>query len=97
MTASLVTADTVVARSGSAVAAEVDGQLVALDVEQGVCYGLNRIATRVWDLIEPAASANTAADVLLGEFAVDRETCVTQVVQLLTDLHGAGLVKIVDA
>jgi hypothetical protein len=40
--------DTPVRRSTSAATAEIDGQLVALDINKGVCYGLNEVGTRIW-------------------------------------------------
>ena len=72
---------------------EVDGEVIALDVEQGQCYGLNSVATRVWQLLERPASIDEISDTLVGEYDVGEEDCRTQVRQLVDDLVSAGLVK----
>jgi hypothetical protein len=41
--------------------AEVDGELVALHVDKGTCYGFNGTATRIWALIETPLTAGRAA------------------------------------
>ena len=79
-------------QSPSAVVAEIDGQLVALDVQLGVCYGLNRIATRIWQIIESPSSTEQIADVLTTQFDVDRATCIAETMALLSDMSQAGLV-----
>lgn len=79
-------------QSASAVVAEIDGQMVALDVQQGVCYGLNRVATRIWQIIETPSSAEQIADVLTTQFDVDRDTCIAQTMDLLADMSEAGLI-----
>lgn len=78
--------------SASAVVAEIDGQMVALDVQRGVCFGLNRVATRIWQIIETPLSAEQIADVLTTQFEVDRETCISETLNLLRDMAHAGLI-----
>ena len=72
--------------------ADIDGQMVALDIEKGVCYGLNRVATRVWQLIETPSTAEAVCQTLLGEFDVDQATCLSQTLDLFKDLEEAGLI-----
>jgi len=78
--------------SASAVIAEIDGQMVALDIQRGVCYGLNRMATRIWQIIETASSADEIADVLTTQFDVDRATCIAETMALLNDMFEARLI-----
>jgi len=66
---------------------------VALDVTKGVCYGLNRIGTRIWQLIETPRSAREIADILLSEFDVPPEVCLEQTLNLLRELAAAELVR----
>lgn len=75
------------------VTSEIDGELVALNVAKGTCYGLNAIATRVWNLILDAKSLEEICSVLIAEYAVDDQTCRTDVGQLLEDLVGEELVE----
>lgn len=88
-----LTPGTRVARAETAISAEVGGELIALDVTKGVCYGLNAIGTRIWQLIETPLSAREIAEILVSEFDVSPEVCVEQTLDLLRDLLAAGLVR----
>jgi hypothetical protein len=73
--------------------ADVNGEIVALHVEKGQCYGMNAVASRVWALLaEPIAPAEICAR-LGEEFDVDPETCRTDVEALLADFRSEGLIR----
>lgn len=80
-----------VMRTTTSATAEIDGQLVALDVTQGVCYGLNHVATRIWALIEQPHTGQAIVDQLAEEYDVDVDTCRDHTLALLNDLVEAGL------
>ena len=84
----------VVARSAELIEAEVDGELVALDVQQGTCFGFNRTATRIWQMLEQPMSLADICVRLTKEFAIDLETCRGQVEALVADMVESGLVKV---
>jgi hypothetical protein len=88
-----LTADTPVGWAQTAISTEIDGELVALDVTKGVCYGLNRMGTRIWQLMETPRSAREIADILLTEFEVSPEVCREQTLTLLRELAAADLVR----
>lgn len=88
-----ISANTRVVRAETAISTEIDGELVALDVTKGVCYGLNRMGTRIWNLIETPRSAQEIADILLADFDVPQETCLGQTLNLLNELAAAELVR----
>jgi hypothetical protein len=81
-------------RKGELLEAEMDGELVALHVENGTCYGFNGTATRIWALVEQPRTLAQLCDSLVEEYAVDRATCERQVVALLRELQADGLVEI---
>jgi hypothetical protein len=93
MGADSLTADTPVGWSETAISTEIDGELVALDVTKGVCYGLNRMGTRIWQLIESPRSARQIAEVLVTEFDVSPDVCTEQTLNLLRELSVAELVR----
>jgi hypothetical protein len=82
-----------VAWADTAISTQVDGELVALDVTKGVCYGLNRVGTRIWELIETPKSAREIAEILVAEFDVPPDICLEQTSNLLRDLLVAELVR----
>ena len=89
-----MTEELTVSRRAELVEAEVDGELVALHVHEGTCYGFNATATRVWNLIERPKTVAELRDALLGEFEVDPETCERQLMDLLRDLESDGLIEL---
>ncbi len=73
--------------------ADVNGEIVALHVEKGQCYGMNAVASRVWALLAQPTSPEQICAQLSEEFDVDPETCRTDVATLLADLKSEGLVR----
>lgn len=86
-----------VVRNAGALSAEVDGELVALDPENGVCFGLNRVASRIWTLLESPVSVDQICAVLTDEYAVAPERCASEVEALIGALIGEGLAAPCDA
>lgn len=90
------TEDTPVTWSKTALSTEVDGELVALDVTKGVCYGLNRVGTCIWQLLETPRSARQIAEILVPDFDVSPDDCLQQTDSLLRELMTAELVQRAD-
>jgi hypothetical protein len=73
--------------------ADVNGEIVALHIEKGQCYGMNAVASRVWAMLaEPTSPADICAR-LGQEFEVDAETCRRDVTALIDDFRKEGLIK----
>lgn len=83
-----------VTRTAELIEAEVDGELVALNVASGTCYGFNGTATRVWALLDQPRSIAALRDILMSEFEVEASTCERQLVELLEDFQRDGLVRV---
>jgi len=86
--------DTRVVRSREILESEVDGEVVALDIAQGECYGFNAVGSSVWRLLQNDTSVDEICDTLVEEFDVERDVCEAEVTRLLGDLVSAGLVEI---
>jgi hypothetical protein len=85
--------DLLIARRAGLIEAEVDGELVALHVDNGTCYGFNGTATRIWAMIEAPKRLSELRDALVSEFDVEPDVCEAQLLDLLKDLEGDGLVE----
>ena len=81
-------------RRASLLEADVSGELVALHVDSGTCYGFNRTATRIWELLEEPHSVPELCDLLAEEFSVDRSICERDVIELARELERDQLVEI---
>lgn len=84
--------DSIVERRLETVEAELHGDRIALSIETGTCYGFNRSASRIWDLLEtPRAVSEIVAD-LSGRFDVEPDRCERETLALLRELAADGLV-----
>lgn len=84
----------IVVRSAELIETEIDGEMVALDVERGTCLGFNSTAWRIWALIEEPRTLSAIVDRLAEEFDVDAAECARDVEALLADLREQGLVRL---
>jgi hypothetical protein len=87
---------TVVARTNGFIDAEVDDEIVALSIERGTCYGLNRVGSRIWKLLGKPSRIDDLCAKLLTEYAVDPDVCEREVLDLLEDLRAEGLIAAVE-
>lgn len=93
----VVKQDLIVSRRAELIETEVDGELVALHVDKGTCYGFNGTATRIWALIEQPRRVSELREELTREFDVDPEVCERQLGELLKELEADGLVELAQA
>lgn len=83
-------------QSANAVVAQVNGQMVALDVSEGVCFGLNGSATAIWDRLDGTKSVETIVAELIELYDVDKDVCREETHALLTYLSDKHLIRPVD-
>ena len=83
---------TVVVRSDGLIEAEIENEIVALSIEKGTCYGLNRVGSRIWRLLAGPICINDICAKLLGEYKVEPDVCERQVLDLLEELRAEGLI-----
>lgn len=88
---------TVVARTPKVIDAEVDGEVVALNIDDGACYGLNGVGSRIWRLVEAPVRIADVCTILRAEYSVDQDTCEQQVLEMLEGLRSEGLIAVCDA
>lgn len=85
--------DTVV-QSKNQLASTVNGEVVMMSVDQGRYFGLDKIGSRIWNLIAEPCTAGALCDRLTREFPVDRATCEADVLGFLDDLAARRLIDV---
>jgi len=80
-------------RSAQLLEAELGQELLALDPQQGLCFGFNEVAAEVWRLLATPRSVGELQSDLLDRFEVGSEQCGAELQQLLDDLEARGLVR----
>lgn len=74
-------------------AREFDGDLVLLDLGRGQYYGLEPIGAQLWRALEMGRTVAEVVAELEPEYDVSPETLRSDLLQLLRDLAGKGLVE----
>ena len=82
----------VISRSDGFIEAEIDNEIVALNIKHGTCYGLNQVGSRMWKLLATPTSVGDLCATLLSEYVVDPLVCERQVLDLLEELRAEGLI-----
>ena len=88
--------DTVVACRDDLIQSEIDGEIVALSIEQGTCYGMNQVCSHIWTLLAKPTRICDLCAALLAAYRVDPDVCERQVLDLLEELRAEGLVARLD-
>jgi len=72
---------------------EVDGELVALDLERGHCFGMDQVGSAVWSLAAEPVSVGAIVDSLTTSFDVERDRCFADLQPFVSDLIQEGLLR----
>src|SRR5690349_14110408 len=89
---SILSTTSIVTRNGAVIETEIDGEVVALNIDTGNCYGLNPVGSRVWNLIATPTRISDICAQLVTEYQVQADTCEQQVTDLLEELRAEGLI-----
>lgn len=85
--------DRVVRVSDQVVFKPVGEELVLLDFQSGMYYGLDPVGVRIWQLLAGSRPLGEIADMLLGEYDVPRADLERDIDALVEELERRGLVR----
>ena len=85
---------TVISRSPAVLAAEVDGEIVMMSIEQGRYFGLDDIGSDIWKRIEQPCSFSVLVDALAADYDADRGTISADVTALLRRMAEQDVVRL---
>lgn len=81
--------------SAEQVSSQVSGEVVILNHEQGVYYGMEQVGATLWQALESGTkSFDELCFLIRAEYEVDQQTCETDVSALLQELINKNLVEI---
>ena len=73
---------------------ELDGEIVILNLETGVYFGLDRVGARIWRLIEDHGSLGTVLSALRAEYDATAAVLEHDLLALVGDLCAKGLTRV---
>jgi hypothetical protein len=77
---------TLIHRTASVLTAEVDKQIVMMDVESGRYLGLDDIGSVIWQRLETPRTFGDLVDGLVADYDADRSVIADDVRKLLLDM-----------
>jgi hypothetical protein len=81
-------------RNQDLIAAEMDGDVVMLSIENGQYYGLTGIAPRIWEFLETPHSVDQLLGDLLQHYDVAEDVLRADLDGFLTDMQQNGLLRL---
>ncbi len=88
--------DCIVQRVPDQIAAEVDDDVVMVNVETGYYYAVSEVAREIWEAIERPVKVSDLIDDLAASHDVDRPTCEAQTLSFLESLLAERLLQVRD-
>ena len=89
--------DSIITATKEQVSCDLAGDTAILDLKSGQYYGLNPVGARIWSLIQEPKTVAEVLKVIIGEYDVEATSCERDLVTLIEQLQGKGLVEIKDA
>lgn len=89
----VTTMKSIVQRDLSQDFSKVDEEVVMLSLKNGAYYALNKVASRIWELIEKPREVSDIVEILLKEYEVDEDTCARETLNCLNDFKDKSLIK----
>jgi hypothetical protein len=66
---------------------------VLLDIEQGICFSLNPVGLKIWELLKKRHSLDQIADALGQEFSVPRTQLLLDASEFIKALEAKHLIR----
>lgn len=70
----------------------LDDDVVVMNIDSGLYYGMEKTAQRIWDLLENAQTLESLISILSQEYKVEPAVCRADIQQFVQDLVEEGLV-----
>ena len=73
---------------------ELEGEMVLLNLETGIYFGLDPVGTRIWTLLREHESLQQVFEVLLQEYDVPEPVLKADLLRLARELSSHGLARV---
>ena len=93
----MINLQSIVVTAPNYLSTDLGGELVLLNLEDGVYYGLNTVGVYIWSLIQQPRTVESICEAVQARFEVDFERCQADVLALLEDLATHTLIEFRDA
>jgi hypothetical protein len=86
--------DTVLQRKTDMLFNEIDGEVVMLSIENSEYYGMDKVGSRIWELLEKPLTFKELVAKLMDEYEVTEEQCGEDTMAFLKKLTDKKLIDL---
>lgn len=72
---------------------EIHGEVMALDIRQGHCFGMAGVGAAIWRLLDQPRSIDDLVAALVADYEVEPDRCAADVGAFVDELVAAGLAE----
>ena len=87
----------IVQRKKDLLESNIDDEKVMMSLENNEYYGLNSVASRIWELLTEKQSISSIVNQLMEEYDIDRENCEKDVLDFIQELNEKNLIQVDEA
>jgi len=91
-----ISTDSIVVATKDQVSSDLAGETVLLSMRSAIYYGLDEVASRIWELVREPTRVSEVRDAITREYDVDPERCEADVLAFLRALADKGLIEVAD-
>ena len=73
----------------------IGDEIVMLDVESGFYFGLNSVASVIWDMMKEEVGLEFMIPELMKKFDIDRATCELDTLELINQMVEKKIIRVV--
>jgi hypothetical protein len=92
--ANAISLESTVVVAQNLVSSELGGEVVIMDLRSGVYLGLNATGAVIWNLAQQPRKVSEIRDAILKEYDVERERCELDLLAVLGQMAGKGLLEV---
>lgn len=71
---------------------QTDDGAALLDIQQGICFSMNPVGARLWNMLKVHSSIDQMSDTIAAEFTVDKQQARDDVLEFILVLTDKALV-----
>ncbi|MBN2215132.1 MAG: lasso peptide biosynthesis PqqD family chaperone [Bacteroidales bacterium] len=86
--------DTILKRKQDQLFSEIDGEVLMLSIENSEYYGMDKVGSRIWQLLEEPLSFKQLIGILMDEYEVTEEQCTKDTRKFIEQLMEKELVEV---
>jgi hypothetical protein len=88
--------ETKIVRSETLLSNHLGKDVVMMDIEKGAYYGMEKVAARIWEMVENPVTVGNICENLTNEYEVSPEKCLADLTPFLDDLLSREIIEIVE-